>query len=112
PGYSRDGTSVVYGRNGFHWTRPRYVGSSAAQIWLLDLQDGSRHSLTHDFHQHLWTRFMPDGKNLLTVTIGEETPSVSRLDDCISKVVDSPQRTPNHWLLDFEWHSRQLTFFT
>src|SRR6185503_17922397 len=40
PNYSPDGQRVVYARYGFHWTRPRYAGSAAAQICLLNPTDG------------------------------------------------------------------------
>lgn len=112
PSYSPDGRMVVYGRYGFHWTRPRYVGSAAAQIWLLDVVKNTRRALTSDNRQHLWTKFLPDGKSLVTVTIGEETPSVSKLGTSIGKVVDNPSRTPNLWVFDLEGRGKQLTFFT
>jgi tricorn protease len=112
PSYSPDGKTVVYGRYGFHWTRPRYVGSAAAQIWLLDISTGKRRALTSNNRQHLWTKFLPDGKSLLTVTVGEETPSVSKLGTTMPKIVDSPSRTPNLWVLDLEGRARQITFFT
>src|SRR6266700_1876305 len=72
PSYSPDGRTVVYGRYGFHWTRPRYHGSAAAQPWLLDVSSSSRtsHAVTSDGFQHLWSRFLPDSKHLLTVTVG------------------------------------------
>ncbi len=114
PNYSPDGQMVVYGRNGFHWTRPRYRGSAAAQIWLLDMSSSSRtrRPLTSDGFQHLWTRFMPDGKHLLTVTVGEPTPSVSTMNETIGKIVDNPKRTPNLWVYDLEGNGKQLTTFT
>src|SRR5436309_839288 len=83
--------SVVYGRYGFHWTRPRYHGSAAGQIWLLDVAAKKRRALTTDNFQHLWTRFMPDNKHLLTVTVAEETPSVSTLALTIPPIVDNPK---------------------
>src|SRR6266481_6161248 len=48
PSYSPDGKTVVYGRYGFHWTRPRYHGSAAQQIWLLDVKSRTRRALTSD----------------------------------------------------------------
>lgn len=112
PSCSPDGKTVVYGRYGFHWTRPRYFGSAAAQISLLNLTNGTRRALTADRRQNLWTRFMPDGKHLLTVTVGETTPSVSKLDETISPVADNPRRTPNLWLYDLNGHGEPLTIFT
>jgi Tol biopolymer transport system component len=77
--YSPDGKTVAYGRYGFHWTRPRYHGSAAAQIYLLDVASHNhRRALTESHYQHLWSRFMPDGKRLLTVTVGEPTPTPER----------------------------------
>ena len=112
PSYSPDGKTVVYGRYGFHWTRSRYVGSAAAQIWLLNTGDGTRRALTSDDRQHLWTKFLPDGEHLLTVTIGEPTPSVGKIDEVLPKFTDNPLRTPNLWRFDLKGQGQQLTFFT
>lgn len=110
--YSADGKTVVYGRYGFHWTRPRYHGSASAQIWTLDVASRRRRPFTSDTFQHLWTRFMPDSQHLLTVTVAEETPSVSPLDKTIYPLADNPRRTPNLWLYDLNGKSKQLTTFT
>ncbi len=112
PNYSPDGKMVVYGRYGFHWTRPRYHGSAAAQIWLLDTASRAAHPLTTNGAQHLWTRWLPDGKHVVTVTVGEETPSVSTLDRAIPRIVDNPKRTPNLWTFDLEGKGKALTTFT
>lgn len=112
PNFSPDGKKIVYGRYGFHWTRPRYTGSAAAQIWVLEIASKSRKPLTQDGRQHLWTRFLPDNKHVLTVTIGEETPSSGKLDDMIPRLVDNPARTPNLWIFDLEGQGEQLTSFT
>ncbi len=111
PNYSPNGKQVVYGRYGFPWTRPRYVGSAAAELWILNLDSGERHALTTNGFQHLWPRFMPDGK-ILTVTIEEMTPSVSPLGEAISPIADNPRRTPNLWAYDQTGKARQLTIFT
>lgn len=111
--YSPDGTRVVYGRYGFHWTRPRYHGSAAAQIWLLDLASADhRFALTTNQFQHLWTRFLPDNKHLVTVTVAEETPAISKLDEPIPRIQDSPSRTPNLWVFDLDGKGKQLTSFS
>ncbi|MFA6544803.1 MAG: S41 family peptidase [Limisphaerales bacterium] len=112
PAFSPDGKTVVYGRYGLPWTRPRYIGSAASQIWTLNPADGRRRPLTNDERQHLWTQFLPDGKRLLTVTIGETTPSASALNVSVGKITDSPARTPNLWLYDIEGRGRQLTQFS
>lgn len=111
PNFSPDGKQVVYGRYGFHWTRPRYQGSAAQQIWILDTTTQARRPLTTNDSQHLSTRFMPDGRHLLTVTVGEETPSASSLGEVIAPITDSPQRTPNLWLFDLEGRGQPLTEF-
>ncbi len=111
PGYSPDGKTVVYGRYGFPWNRPRYQGSAAQQIWLFDVASGRRQAVTTNEAQHLWTQFMPDGNHLLTVTVAEKTPSSSSLHETIGPVVDSPERTPNLWVYDREGRGRALTRF-
>lgn len=111
PNYSPDGKKVVYGRYGFHWTRPRYQGSAAQQICLLDVATKTRHPLTTNESQHLWTHFLPDGKRLLTVTVGEPTPSSSSISENIAPILDSPERTPNLWVFDLEGNGKQLTTF-
>jgi Tol biopolymer transport system component/C-terminal processing protease CtpA/Prc len=112
PSFSPSGRLIAYSRYGFHWTRPRYAGSAAAQIWLLDRYNGDRRPLTTNGHQHLWPRFLPDGQHLVTVTVGESTPSSSPLDATIPKITDNPRRTPNLWLLSLQGERKQLTTFT
>ena len=111
PSYSPDGKWVVYDRYGFPWTRPRYIGSAAAQIWLLNTADGKRRALTDNNRQHLWTKFLPDGQHLLTVTIGEPTPSVGTVDQSIPKFIDNSRRTPNLWVFDLKGQGHQITSF-
>jgi Tol biopolymer transport system component len=111
PNYSPEGKKLVYGRYGFHWTRPRYQGSAAQQIWVLDVASRTRRPLTTNESQHLWTRFLPDGKRVVTVTVGEPTPSSSPMNENIPPVLDSPERTPNLWVFDLDGHGRQLTAF-
>jgi tricorn protease len=112
PNYSPDGKLVVYGRYGFHWSRARYHGSAAAQIWVVTTDKKERRALTTNEFQHLWSRFLPDGKHLVTVTVSEETPSTSTLTEISSKFVDNPQRNPNLWVFDLQGKGKQLTFFT
>lgn len=109
PAGSPDGRTLVYGRYGFHWTRPRYTGSAAAQIWLYNATNHTRRALTDDQHQHLWTRWMPDGQHLLTVTVAESTPSVAKLGETLPPLVDNPRRTPNLWLYDLSGQAEPLT---
>jgi tricorn protease len=112
PSWSKNGKKVVYGRYGFPWTRPRYQGSAAAQLWLYDVETKERHPITHSAKQHLWPLFLPDNEHIVAVTVGEPTPSTSRLGETVPKFVDSPERTPNLWRFDLEGHGEQLTRFS
>ena len=112
PSYGPDGQTVVYGHYGFHWTRPRYIGSAAAQITLLNVAKNTRRALTSDDRQHLWSKFLPDGQHVVTVTIGEPTPSVGLVDETIPKFIDNPRRTPNLWVFDLQGKGEPLTSFT
>ena len=111
--YSPDGKRLVYTRYGFPWTRPRYHGSAAAEVWMMDLasNDHRWQFTTNDF-QHLWARFLPDGKHFVSVTVSEETPSSSPLDTPIPPNEDNPKRTPNLWKFDFEGNAKPLTSFS
>jgi Tol biopolymer transport system component/C-terminal processing protease CtpA/Prc len=111
PSFSPDGKKVVFGRRGFHWTRPRYHGSAAMQIAILDVATGKSSQITDNGRQHLWTRFMPDGRSLITVTYGDVTPSSHKLDEAPGKLTDSPDRTPNLWLLGLDGKGRRITEF-
>lgn len=109
PQISPNGKLLAYGRGGFPWWRPRYTGSGAMQIWVMEIGTGTCRALTNDPHQHLWTQWMPDGKHLLTVTIGEKTPDSPRLGEILPRFTDNPRRTPNLWLVDLRGRKRQLT---
>ncbi|MBM3493356.1 MAG: hypothetical protein FJX72_03385, partial [Armatimonadetes bacterium] len=111
PSFSPDGKKVVFGRRGFHWTRPRYHGSSGMQITLLDPATAKCTEVTGNGRQHLWTRFMPDGKSLLTVTYGEVTPSSRKLGEDPGKFKDSADRTPNLWMFGLDGRGRRITDF-
>lgn len=109
PQISPDGKLLAYGRGGFPWWRPRYMGSGAMQVWVMEMQTGARRALVNDQRQHLWTQWMPDGKHLLTVTIGEKTPDSPRLGEKLPPFQDNPRRTPNLWLVDLQGRKRPLT---
>ncbi|RYG53479.1 hypothetical protein EON80_32680, partial [bacterium] len=98
--YAPDGKSIVFSRHGFPWFRPRYTGSAAAQIWTLGLPDSSRTALTQNDYQHLWPRFLPGGKEIVAVSVGQTTPSAHPLDKPALSVsaLDNADRTPNLWL--------------
>ncbi|MDH7568200.1 MAG: S41 family peptidase [Armatimonadota bacterium] len=121
--FSPDGQQIVYGRHGFPWYRPRYVGSAAAQIWLLTAPEGEapwhqwgpeggRHrAVTRTNRQHLWPRFLPDNRTIVCVTVGEVTPATTRLGEQVPKLVDNERRTPNLWAFTQDGRGRQLTRF-
>ncbi len=111
PQISPDGKTLAYGRYGFPWWRPRYTGSGAMQVWLYDLRSGERRALTREPYQHLWTQWLPDGRTLLTVTIGEKTPDSPRLGERLPVFKDNARRTPNLWTIDLNGRKRQLTQF-
>ncbi|MFQ3610071.1 MAG: S41 family peptidase [Fimbriimonadales bacterium] len=111
PQISPDGQSLIYGRYGFPWWRPRYVGSGGMQIWHYNLRTGERRALTNDQRQHLWTQWMPDGRSLITVTIGEKTPDSPKLGEILPVFQDNARRTPNLWMVDLQGRKRQLTQF-
>lgn len=110
--FSPDGGRLVFQRYGFPWTRPRYHGSAAAQLWTLDLASGKRTNLAQNDQQKLWPRFLPDG-NVVCVTAGEPTPNAEWLDKPLPRLVDSAARTPNLWAFDASsgGKGRQLTRF-
>ena len=114
PSFSPDGKTIVYARFGFPWTRPRYTGSGAMQINLLDVDTGICSKLVDDNKQHIWSQFMPSGEQILTVTIAEPTPGTPSLDEIgknHTKIEDSSARTPNLWLFDLQGNGRQITSF-
>ena len=111
PSFSPDGKSVVFGRRGFHWSRPRYNGSAAMQIVVMDAATGKRNEVTDDGKQHLWTRFLPDGKTLVTVTYKDVTPSSHKLGEDPGRFTDSADRTPNLWFYGLNGRGRRVTDF-
>jgi len=95
PRFSSDGKRVLYTRYGFPWTRPRYQGSAASQLWQYDTASGKRVRIRSNGFQHLWPNFTPDAQAVLTVTVGSKTPSSSYVGKPIPKFVDSAERPPS-----------------
>lgn len=95
--FSPDGARLVFQRSGFPWSRPRYHGSAGAQFWTLDTATGKRVDLADDGSQHLWPRFLPGGKEVIGVGVGEETPNAQWLDKPLPPLKDNDRRTPNVW---------------
>ena len=96
--YSPDGSHIAFQRAGFPWTRPRYNGSGGAQLWSLDLGAGKRQSIIDDERQHLWPHYLPDGKNVACVTVGQLTPNSEWLNKPPTQWDDNASRTPNLWI--------------
>ena len=111
PHFSADGKHVLYTRFGFPWTRPRYQGSAASQLWQVDLASAKRTKVRSNGFQHLWPNYTPDSNAVLTVTVGEKTPSSSWIGKPIPKIVDNVDRTPNVYRVDLEGHAKRLTDF-
>ncbi|GAB4462593.1 MAG: S41 family peptidase [Armatimonadaceae bacterium] len=95
PAYSPDGKSLVFQRDSFPWTRPRYNGSRAAQLWTMDVATGTRKEISSNKRQHLWPRYTADGKGIVVVTTAEETPNAQYLNKPLLKLADNEKRTPN-----------------
>lgn len=95
PKMSNDGTTLLYTRFGFPWTRPRYHGSAASQLHTLDLGTKQRSPVRTTDFQHLWPHFGPDAGTVYAVSADDQTPSSSYVGKSIGKVVDSARRTPN-----------------
>ena len=118
--FSPDGTKIAYERIGFPWTRPRYHGSGAAQLWYADTVTGKRVELAgadtdnadNNAKQHLWPKFTADGKGIVCVSVGETTPNSAPLNKTLPKLVDSEARTPNLWYFPLKGGSpKMLTHF-
>ena len=111
PRFSADGNKVLYTRFGFPWTRPRYQGSAASQLWVYDVATSIRRKVRSNGFQHLWPNFEPGDNDVLTVTVGQKTPSSSYLNKPIPKNVDNVEMTPNVYRVDLEGHAHRLTDF-
>lgn len=109
PTFSPDGRQVLFNRNGFPFVRPRYEGSGAAQLWVMDAATGRRTAVRDNYRQHLWPQWAPDGRSVYTVTINETTPSSSYLGKPIPKVVDNVNRTPNVYRIGLDGRAQRVT---
>ncbi len=109
---SPDGRNIVFQRYGFPWTRPRYMGSAAAQLWTMDAATGKRVALTSDDKQNLWPHYLPDNKTVVAVTVGEATPNAQWLNKPLPRLQDNALRTPNLWSFPVPGGKpKQLTHF-
>lgn len=113
PVVSPDGKSVAYLRKQmFPWTRPRYQGSGAAQLWTVGMESGERRLVRSTGFQHLWPAWNPDGQSLLVVTVTDLTPSSRRIDERpVVPFADSAERTPNVYRVGLNGRAQRLTNF-
>lgn len=109
PRFSPDGRSVFYNRFGFPWSRPRYQGSSAAQLWSMDVSTGARTALRNNGFQHLWPSVNQAG--VFAITVADKTPSSTPMNVKPTKFVDSAARTPNVYQITGNGQARRLTEF-
>jgi Tol biopolymer transport system component/C-terminal processing protease CtpA/Prc len=98
---------VLYGRYGFPWTRPRYTGSAAEQLWIFDKKTNTRKELRNTGFQHLWPQVSASG--IYTVTMTEPVPSSSPLLKNIGKVTFTVGGTPNVYKIDSNGTAKRLT---
>lgn len=94
PAFSPDGGKIVFQRNGFANVRPRYQGSAAAEINVLDVATGKRSEVRNNGYQHLWARFAGNN-SILAVTVSELTPSSRKFNEAFKPYTDNAKRTPN-----------------
>jgi Tol biopolymer transport system component/C-terminal processing protease CtpA/Prc len=111
PKFSLDGKRILYTRIGFPWTRPRYEGTAASQIWEYDIPSGKRIEWRNNGFQHLWPNYALGGKSILAVTVGEKTPSSSYVGKPIPRNVDNVNRCPNIYAIDAPGKARRVTGF-
>ncbi len=109
PGVSADGQTLVYARGYFPWTRPRYRGSAAQRVWVMDIRTRKRRALTSGTAQQLWPVFLPDSRRVLCVTTGDATPASPDRDRPSERYEETPQRTPNLWTLSLDGTAVQVT---
>lgn len=111
PNFSPDGRTVVAQRYGFPWYRPRYQGSAAASLVLIDVATGKVTKLRENGFQHLWPVFAPDGRSVYVITVGEKTPSTANLGAPPVKYTDNANKTPNVWQIELNGRARRITEF-
>ncbi|MFZ4507704.1 MAG: S41 family peptidase [Fimbriimonas sp.] len=114
PQASPDGQRVVFTRIGFPWTRPRYQGSAASQLWTLDTKTGARKELRNNGYQHLWPQVSASG--IYAVTMTDPVPSSSTLNPdgsfkSVGKIQFTVGGTPNVYQIDLGGKAKRLTSF-
>lgn len=112
PTFSHDGKKITYGyKNDFPYTRPRYHGSGANQVWMVNTDGTDRKKVKANEFQHLWTQFSPDDSKFYTVTVSDLTPSSHKVNEQPEVFKDSVERTPNVYELSFNGGTKRVTNF-
>ncbi len=112
PKISPDGKEALFVRRySFPFTRPRYEGSSPAQLNVLDLVTGKRTEVRANRFQHLWPTFAPDGKSFFAVTVTEKTPSSHNIFEKPTVYTDDADKTPNVYRIARSGQATRLTNF-
>lgn len=101
---------VLYTRNGFPETRPRYEGSAASQLWTANLSTGKRSPLHPNRFQHLSPAAPSDGY-VYCITVEQKTPSSSVLGKPNPLFTDTPAHTPNVYKIARNGRAQRLTNF-
>lgn len=107
--FSPDGRTIVAERAGFPWFRPRYHGSGAADLILIDVAAGTSRDLSSTDRQHLWPFFNAAGDHVYAVSYRDVTPSSRNLNEEPRKFTDSADRTPNLWKFDLRGRGQRVT---
>ncbi|MCG9895938.1 MAG: S41 family peptidase [Fimbriimonadaceae bacterium] len=107
PAASLDGSRVLFTRFGYPWSRPRYEGSGAQQLWTMT-PGGSARPLVNNGRQQLWPGFLPNG-DIAVVTTAEKTPSVTDMNKPPVRWTDSAARTPNVYVTGSDGRQRRIT---
>ncbi|MBL8067717.1 MAG: PD40 domain-containing protein [Armatimonadetes bacterium] len=112
PMFSPDGSKIAFTHKAmFPYFRPRYEGSGAAQLWMINSDGSGRKPIRSTGFQHLWPQWSPDGSKLYAVTVSEKTPSSHRIGEKPPMNVDNAERTPNVYEIDMAGKARRLTDF-
>lgn len=112
PAYSPDGSKIVFTHKSmFPYFRPRYQGSGAAQLCVIDADGSDRKVIRSTGFQHLWPQFSASNDKIYTVTVTELTPSSRRIDEKPVVNTDNVNRTPNVYEVGMNGQARRITNF-
>lgn len=106
---SPDGSKLVYTRQGFSWTRPRYIGSAASSLELFNLNSNKRTTLRKNQFQHLWPQYTKSG--IYTVTMTKAVDQSPKLGKKLPLINFSVDQTPNVYKVDESGKATRITDF-